>query len=36
MKKRNFRDYQEKLIQDLQDSELVRAYLNEALLDEDP
>jgi len=36
MKKRIFRDYQEKLIQDLQDPELASAYLNEALLDEDP
>ena len=36
MKKRVFRDYQEKLIQDLQDPELASAYLNEALLDEDP
>ena len=36
MKKRVFRDYQEKLIQDLQDSDLASAYLNEALKDEDP
>ena len=36
MTKRVFRDYQEKLIQDLQDPELAAAYLNEALLDEDP
>lgn len=36
MKKRIFRDYQEKLIQDLQDSNLASAYLNEALKDEDP
>jgi probable addiction module antidote protein len=36
MKKRKFRDYQEKLIQDLKDPELASAYLNEALLDEDP
>jgi probable addiction module antidote protein len=36
MKKRVFRDYQEKLIQDLQDTNLASAYLNEALLDEDP
>jgi len=36
MKKRIFRDYQEKLIQDLQDPELANAYLNEALQDEDP
>ncbi len=34
--KRKFRDYQDKLIQDLQDSELATAYLNEALKDEDP
>jgi probable addiction module antidote protein len=34
--KRQFRDYQEKLIQDLQDPELASAYLNEALKDEDP
>ena len=34
--KRQFRDYQEKLIQDLQDPELANAYLNEALKDEDP
>lgn len=34
--KREFRDYQDKLIQDLQDPELVSAYLNEALKDEDP
>ena len=36
MKKRIFRDYQEKLIHDLQDSNLASAYLNEALKDEDP
>ena len=36
MKKRIFRDYQEKLIQDLQDPELASMYLNEALKDEDP
>ena len=36
MTKRKFRDYQEKLIQDLQNPELASAYLNEALLDEDP
>lgn len=36
MIKRKFRDYQEKLIQDLQDPKLASAYLNEALLDEDP
>ena len=34
--KREFRDYQEKLLQDLQDPELASAYLNEALKDEDP
>jgi len=34
--KRQFRDYQEKLIQDLQDPELASLYLNEALKDEDP
>jgi DNA-binding phage protein len=34
--KRTFRDYQEKLLQDLQDSELAAAYLNVALMDEDP
>jgi len=34
--KRQFRDYQEKLIQSLQDPELASAYLNEALRDEDP
>lgn len=33
--KRKFRDYQEKLLEDLQDSELVHYYLNEALADED-
>lgn len=36
MKKRKFRDYQEKLIQDLQNSKLASIYLNEALMDEDP
>lgn len=36
MKKRIFRDYQEKLIQDLHDYDLASAYLNEVLLDEDP
>ena len=30
------RDYQEKLLEDLQDSALDRYYLNEALADEDP
>ena len=34
--KRIFRDYQEKLLQDLQDTELAMAYLNAALMDEDP
>lgn len=34
--KRKFRDYQEKLLQDLQDPELATAYLNVALTDEDP
>jgi probable addiction module antidote protein len=34
--KREFRDYHEKLLQDLQDPELATAYLNEALTDEDP
>lgn len=33
--KREFRDYQEKLIQDLQDPEEASLYLNEALKDED-
>jgi probable addiction module antidote protein len=36
MKKRIFRDYQQKLLQDLQDSNLASAYLSEALKDEDP
>jgi probable addiction module antidote protein len=36
MKKREFRDYQDKLIEDLQDAELAQEYLNAALLDEDP
>lgn len=36
MKKRIFRDYQEKLLQDLQDPELASTYLNIALMDEDP
>jgi probable addiction module antidote protein len=35
MKKR-FRNYREKLIQDLQDIELATEYLNVALMDEDP
>ena len=34
--KREFRDYQEKLIQDLQNPEEASLYLNEALKDEDP
>lgn len=34
--KRKFRDYQEKLLQDLQDPELATEYLNIALMDEDP
>jgi DNA-binding phage protein len=34
--KRQFRDYQEKLLQDLQDPELATTYLNGALADEDP
>ena len=34
--KRKFRDYQEKLIQDLKDPELASAYLNVSLMDEDP
>lgn len=32
--KREFKDYQDKLIQDLQDPELASAYLNEALKNE--
>ena len=36
MKKRKFRNYEEKLLQDLQDPELAYHYLNEALADEDP
>jgi len=36
MKKRVFRTYHEKQMQDLQDTELAEAYLNEALKDEDP
>ncbi len=36
MHKRTFRTYEEKLMEDLQDSELAIAYLNEALMDEDP
>ena len=34
--KRKFRNYQEKLLEDLQDPELAFHYLNEALTDEDP
>lgn len=34
--KRQFRDYQEKLLHDLQDPEVASAYLSEALKDEDP
>lgn len=34
--KRIFRDYQEKLLEDLQDPKLASAYLNVALMDEDP
>ncbi len=34
--KRKFRDYQEKLLEDLQDPDEAQAYLNEALMDEDP
>jgi len=34
--KKKFRDYEEKLIQDLQDPEEALAYLNEAFKDEDP
>ncbi len=33
---KRFIDYQEKLLQDLQDPEEARAYLNAALMDEDP
>jgi DNA-binding phage protein len=33
---RQFRDYSEKLLQDLQNPELAIAYLNEALTDKDP
>jgi probable addiction module antidote protein len=36
MNKKRLLDYQEKLIQDLQDSDEAQAYLNAALLDEDP
>lgn len=34
--KRKFRDYQEKLLKDLQDPKLASAYLNVSLSDEDP
>ena len=34
--KRKLRNYQEKLLEDLQDLELAYHYLNEALADEDP
>ena len=34
--KRKFRNYEDKLLQDLQDPELAHHYLNEALADEDP
>lgn len=34
--KRKFRDYREKLLEDLQDLESARDYLNQALIDEDP
>ncbi len=34
--KRKFRDYQEELLEALQDPEEALAYLNEALSDEDP
>lgn len=34
--KREFRDYQEKLLQDLQDPELASGYLNVARMDADP
>lgn len=34
--KRIFRNYQDKLIKDLQDPEIASAYVNEALDDEDP
>ncbi|OGB86285.1 putative addiction module antidote protein [candidate division TM6 bacterium RIFCSPHIGHO2_12_FULL_38_8] len=33
--KRTFRDFQEKLLEDLKNPELAHAYLNEALKDED-
>ena len=34
--KRNFRTFQEKTLEDLQDKDFAIAYLNAALLDEDP
>ncbi len=34
--KKKLRNYQEKLLEDLQDPELAHLYLNEALTDEDP
>ena len=34
--KRTFRDYQEKLLRDLQDPELASAYLNISFMDKDP
>jgi probable addiction module antidote protein len=34
--KRQFRDYQEKLLEDLQDGDEAIAYLQEASMDEDP
>lgn len=34
--KRKLRDYQEKLLEDLQDPELASAYLNISLMDENP
>jgi len=36
MKKRKFRNYEEKQLQDLKDPELAHLYLNEALTDKDP
>ncbi len=36
MKKRKFVDYQERLLEKLQDEEFAAGYLNEALHDEDP
>ncbi len=34
--KKNFRNFQEKLLEDLKNPKLAKAYLNEALIDEDP